>query len=191
MPQKVIDHFNHTHQLVVGFDGAERDERCFACKNLFEGFAYHCSVCKFYLHESCADLALPAKIQHFYHSSHPLTLHAIGNDETVICDVCKERLMGFTYCCNDCDFNVDVLCAKLQPEIQLSIHPDRPLRLSQIGDTVTENDTYFFCDFCNNRCYSDRGQTFCCKICNFRSILTALECFLTLSTFNMSPTSIG
>ena len=61
----------------------------------------------------------------------------------------------------------DVYCAKLQKEIQLSIHPHHPLTLLQFGNTETESP-HFFCDFCNNRCYSEQGHRFCCKQCNFK-----------------------
>nr|POF18823.1 hypothetical protein CFP56_51667 [Quercus suber] len=106
-----------------------------------------------------------AKIQDLDLSSHFLLLRDIRNDETVICDVCEESLMDNTYRCKDCNFNVDVLCAKLQPEIQLSIHPNHPLTLLQLSETQTE--FHFFCDFGNNRCHSDK-RTFRCKRCNFK-----------------------
>ena len=115
------------------------------------------------INKSCAKL--PTEIQHFFHSSHSLSLHGIEDNTAVNCDVCQGSWRGFTYRCKDCDFKMDVECAKLQPEIQLSIHPNHPLTL-QVGDT--ETDTHFFCDFCNNRCYSDRGQIFSCKHCNFK-----------------------
>uniref|UniRef100_A0A2N9IJN0 Zinc finger PHD-type domain-containing protein n=1 Tax=Fagus sylvatica TaxID=28930 RepID=A0A2N9IJN0_FAGSY len=44
----------------------------------------------------------------------------------------KEVGRGFTYRCKDCDFKMDVACAKLQPEIQLSIHPEHPLTLQTV-----------------------------------------------------------
>ncbi len=115
------------------------------------------------INKSCAKL--PTEIQHFFHSSHSLSLHGIEDNTAVNCDVCQGSWRGFTYRCKDCDFKMDVECAKLQPEIQLSIHPDHPLTL-QVGDT--ETDSHFYCDFCNNRCYSDRGQIFSCKHCNFK-----------------------
>uniref|UniRef100_A0A7N2LFY6 Phorbol-ester/DAG-type domain-containing protein n=1 Tax=Quercus lobata TaxID=97700 RepID=A0A7N2LFY6_QUELO len=107
-----------------------------------------------------------AKIQDLDLSSHFLLLRDIRNDETVICDVCEESLMDNTYRCKDCNFNVDVLCAKLQPVIRLSIHPNHPLTLLQLSETQTE--FHFFCDFCNNRCHSDKRQTFRCKRCKFK-----------------------
>uniref|UniRef100_A0A2N9IKR7 Phorbol-ester/DAG-type domain-containing protein n=1 Tax=Fagus sylvatica TaxID=28930 RepID=A0A2N9IKR7_FAGSY len=115
------------------------------------------------INKSSAEL--PAEIQHFFHSSHSLALHAIEGNAAVNCDVCQGSWRGFTYRCKDCDFKMDVECAKLQPEIQLSIHPEHPLKL-QVGDT--ETDSHFYCDFCNNRCYSDQGRTFHCKHCSFK-----------------------
>ena len=155
--------FRHRHPLII--DESCGSVKCFACQKRFKGPAHYCYECRYHLHESCA--ALLAEIQHFYRSSHSLTLHDIEDDTTVNCDVCQETRPGFTYRCYDCDFKMDVYCAKLQKEIQLSIHPHHPLTLLQFGTTETESP-HFFCDFCNNRCYSEQGHSFCCKQYNFK-----------------------
>ena len=161
MPQK--EHFRHRHPLIV--DESCGPVKCFACQKRFKGPVYYCYECRCHLHESCA--ALPVEIQHFYHSSHSLTLHDIEDDTAVNCHVCQETRPGFTYRCYDCDFKTDVYCAKLQKEIQLSIHPHHPLTLLQFGNIETELP-HFFCNFCNNRCYSEQGHRFRCKKCNFK-----------------------
>ena len=105
MPQK--EHFRHRHPLIV--DESCGSLKCFACQKRFKGPAYYCYECRYHLHESCA--ALPAEIQHFYHSSHSLTLHDIEDDTAVNCDACQETRLGFTYRCYDCDFkNGCLLC---------------------------------------------------------------------------------
>ena len=137
MPQK--EHFRHRHPLIV--DESCGSVKCFACQKRFKGPAHYCYECRYHLHESCA--ALPAEIQHFYHSSHSLTLHDIEDDTAVNCDVCQETRLGFTYRCYDCDFKTDVNCAKLQKEIQLSIHSHHPHALLQFGNTETESPHLF------------------------------------------------
>ncbi|KAK7840953.1 hypothetical protein CFP56_016081 [Quercus suber] len=172
--EKMINHFSHTHPLMLRSSfqppapsrgsllsllRPKPDKHCSACQQCYEGPAYCCDDCSYYLHESCAGL--PFEIQHFYHSSHSLTLHGIEYT-AVNCNMCQESWMGFTYRCKHCDFKMDIQCAKLQPVIRLSIH-DHPLTL-QVGDTEIKSN--FFCDFCNNRC--DSNWTFCCKDCNFK-----------------------
>ena len=133
----MINNFSHRHPLMLRSSfqppapsrvsllsllRPKPDKHCSACQKCYEGPAYCCDDCSYYLHESCAGL--PFEIQHFYHSSHSLTLHSIEYDTAVNCDMCQESWMGFTYSCNHCDFKMDIQCAKLQPVIQLSIHPD-------------------------------------------------------------------
>lgn len=89
---------------------------CRGCLLIIRGPGYRCTECylyKFFLHEKCAKL--PSKIQHSFHSSHPLYLYGcLYPPDTfglMICDECRDICLGFIYLCEECNFKLDVKCA--------------------------------------------------------------------------------
>ena len=115
-------HFMHRHPLFLLENKRSYDIICIACeKNIQVDLAYGCYQCKFYLHKSCAEQ--PRKKKHPFHR-HPLTLVDNSSGNYHHCNACYKRYKGFSYCCKDCNFNLDLDCSVLIPSIKLgsSIH---------------------------------------------------------------------
>lgn len=92
---------------------------------------YTCSVnddvvCrKIYLHKTCAEL--PKLLGHHKHNIHPLVLRPVL--ENKICDICASPSSKVTYACEDCDFDVCVVCAFEQRELDHEGHQEHRLTL--------------------------------------------------------------
>ncbi|KAK3428966.1 hypothetical protein EUGRSUZ_E00386 [Eucalyptus grandis] len=137
--QKQTDHFGHRHPLTLRLRDDEDDSfKCRACDESIErclGPVYGCEQCKYFLHESCAEL--PLEREHFYHEEHPLKLQVAKYHN---CALCGNRIEGYTYRCEQCDFDLDVLCSEKSEE-----------------DRV-------FCSGCKKQC---SGLTYACDTCKF------------------------
>ncbi|KAB1227140.1 hypothetical protein CJ030_MR1G027741 [Morella rubra] len=103
-----IKHFNHEHELKLT-DELDMKEQCDGCVlPIFPPF-YSCTICRFFLHKSCAEL--PRKKQQSHHR-HPLILRT----RHTWCNACQRISKGFKYSCVECRFNLDVQCS-LVPNI--------------------------------------------------------------------------
>ncbi|EYU27131.1 hypothetical protein MIMGU_mgv1a025308mg [Erythranthe guttata] len=123
-PQKetltAITHFGHTHPLIhITTDHQHKITRnissyssCSGCNlNIFGTNFYACTECKFFLHKKCFDM--PKKIEHPFHKDHALSLvpgpaYSTGNFN---CDACFEKGKGFSYNCDPCGIDLNILCA--------------------------------------------------------------------------------
>ncbi|XP_075648601.1 uncharacterized protein LOC142619397 [Castanea sativa] len=104
-----IKHFSHEHDLKLS-DEVENNKKCDGCvRAIFPPF-YRCAKCNFFLHKSCIEL--PRKKRHPLHQ-HLLTLLAKAPcwSKSFECDACDQLCNGFTYCCEECDFDLDVQCS--------------------------------------------------------------------------------
>ncbi|KAJ4712692.1 putative Cysteine/Histidine-rich C1 domain family protein [Melia azedarach] len=115
-----LRHFSHQHFLFPLKDKIKNDDvLCYACEKLIEGAVYGCEPCELYLHESCGKL--PREIEHPFHK-HSLVLPEPYSRKERECSACYKHCFGFTYRCNDCDFDLDLDCASLQPSIEYIGH---------------------------------------------------------------------
>ncbi|XVF09600.1 hypothetical protein REPUB_Repub07fG0107800 [Reevesia pubescens] len=100
--------FLHKHYLF--FDHYNNHgATCDKCNQKIDRWAYSCESCNFWLHSSCAEQQLPSQISHAAHHQHPLTLYY--DVENFVCKGCFTLSRGHRYICEDCNFNIEILCA--------------------------------------------------------------------------------
>lgn len=140
-------------------DVIPEDAKCYGCNKLVIGSpTYTCTSrninCqKFYLHKSCAEL--PEQIHHHKHNQHSLFL--LLPHRSCICDVCGRKWKLFTYRCEDCQFNVCVLCAFDQRVLHHKGHKEHPL-------TLMKRKALFKCDACG---VESKDSSYACTTCEF------------------------
>ncbi|KAG7969070.1 hypothetical protein I3843_07G011600 [Carya illinoinensis] len=156
-PYKSIDlteikHFSHEHYLKLT-DEFGIDKRCDACiRSVFPPF-YARAQCGFFLHKLCAEL--PKKLQHSLHQ-HPLKLIFLREQKPFRCDGCWHPCNGFNYRCDECNFDLDVLCSLI---LDILIDPS-PEQHQLILARSSENK------MCSS-CGSHRKHKFSCVDCEF------------------------
>ncbi|KAG6714671.1 hypothetical protein I3842_05G213800 [Carya illinoinensis] len=186
--QSSTKYFSHEHSLIL-YNNIPRDRvECCVCGKYCSNNAYSCLPCAFFLDPSCAELKLPQKIQHFYHS-YPLTLYikpevGFRKDDywqTSACRVCHQKFpakAGY-YGCRRCDFVIDIDCTLLPASLaagsssQRMLHTifhEHPLSLSQ-----EENDVRVNCFVCGKGCNSS-SSTYSCGRSTCRDIYIDKSC---------------
>ncbi|PON98106.1 Zinc finger-domain containing protein [Trema orientale] len=109
----VVHYLCHQNMMaLVEQDNCKSQAKCFACQSFWSGLAYSCTFanCKNFLHKSCAEF--PGKIQHPFHSQHPLTLQV---SKPQACKLCCKRDCRLTFSCHSgCSFNLGIECAFLR-----------------------------------------------------------------------------
>ncbi|XP_017240536.1 uncharacterized protein LOC108213271 [Daucus carota subsp. sativus] len=158
-----LEHFSHDHPLVLKeSDVFEDDPKCCICNNTVTGSpTYTCSnsasnntECPtFYLHKSCAEL--PSQINFYKHNQHPL--HLLPRPNKFTCDVC-DRYVKFSYACDDCQFDVCVVCAFQQRVLQHEGHPEHIL-------TLMPRKSLFKCDACHEKVEDSSYVCTTCALC--------------------------
>lgn len=106
----LIQHFTHNHplRLVDSYKGTGKS-CCDVCGEIQSaGFAYICKKCDFYGHKSCIT-EVPRQINHLFHPC-PLTVVTTAHYR---CRGCDEECLGFSFCCEKCNFYLDGKCALL------------------------------------------------------------------------------
>ncbi|KAL3737934.1 hypothetical protein ACJRO7_019456 [Eucalyptus globulus] len=170
--QKQTDNFGHRHPLTLRLRDDEDDIfKCRACDERCLGPVYGCEQCKYFLHESCAEL--PLEREHFYHEQHPLKLQVAKYHN---CALCGNRIEGYTYRCEQCDFDLDVLCAQMTSMRPGEGRVTRPRKKVEdikkqhfchehvlTGSEKSEEDRVF-CSGCKKQC---SGLTYACDTCKF------------------------
>ncbi|XP_062163731.1 uncharacterized protein LOC133870587 [Alnus glutinosa] len=90
----------------------KEDFVCFGCEKPVFGPGYKCSTssqCNLALHQSCGDLP-PEIQQHPFHSNHTLVLEEWS--KKIYCNACGKNCDAYPfYNCNECNFNLDFVCA--------------------------------------------------------------------------------
>ncbi|MCL7025698.1 hypothetical protein MKW94_027748 [Papaver nudicaule] len=118
-----LKHFTHSHILTkINFS----DEfLCDGCNMLGSGVRYHCSGCKFDLHEGCATC--PEKIDTYIHPGHKLTRVWEGLESV-------DGLLRLFYRCSSgrhCFF-IHPLCSKFPSEVKHVIDNHHPLKFQSV-----------------------------------------------------------
>lgn len=142
------------HVLVLEDDVIGEDVTCNVCNRVVLPFpAYTCDECRhFYLHKSCAEL--PTLINHHKHNKHPLALLPRVDDDC--CNVCRGDVK-FAYACDNCKFNVCVLCAFGQRDLHHEGHKEQT-------PTLMRKEAFFECD----ACYEEAtDSSYVCTTCEF------------------------
>ena len=147
-----IEHFSHEHILKLTDDEVLNNQICDGCVRAILPPYYSCVKCRFFLHESCAEL--PPKKRHPLHQ-HPLILHPMEPSKYFKCRACSQFCNGFTYKCEECSFYLDVQCSLISDILTHEGH-EHPLILSQITHKQK-------CSCCSN----ERYKVFRCSTCEF------------------------
>ncbi|XVF51802.1 hypothetical protein PTKIN_Ptkin04bG0213500 [Pterospermum kingtungense] len=157
-----IHHFLDPHPLILIVEDRSNKVYCSGCGECLPDPIYGCSDCEFYLHKSCAEL--PQEIQKNFHPC-PLLLNILYFGHR--CDDCLERIPGFSYRCERCDFDMHIKCAQ-QPTIgeKLIRHftHQHPLKLV---DKTKELEAP--CVICDKLCSAggSSSSAYGCEECNF------------------------
>ncbi|KAB1202271.1 hypothetical protein CJ030_MR8G010105 [Morella rubra] len=148
-----IQHFSHEHPLMLTNE-PNINEQCDGCvRPIFSPF-YSCTRCKFFLHKSCVEL--PREKRHPLHQ-HPLILlsNRLHFDDLFRCNACRRYCNGFSYCCEDCNFDLDVKCGSIS---NVFTHDGHVHRL------ILFTSGLYFCSGCN----SATRYGFSCDNCEFK-----------------------
>jgi hypothetical protein len=84
---------------------------CFGCEKPVSGAKYKCSTsqCNLLLHKSCLELPPQVQQHPFHHPNHTLSL---VKPQYKHCNACGKNCNTYPfYCCNECDFHLDFMCA--------------------------------------------------------------------------------
>ncbi|KAL9231737.1 hypothetical protein vseg_006925 [Gypsophila vaccaria] len=178
-PTQIIHHFSHTHPLSY----VQPDYAAFSCNSCAgrgRGKRYHCSLCRFDLHEVCARTPVTWLLHHmargemevfggvrrdvvastFAHPDHVLATEYMRRSYS--CGHCKNSGNGLRFQCHACDggdVEFDQVCVKNPTRLTTYVHPEHELELMLRPHFKT-------CDLCgtsgpsNNRMYK-------CKRCDF------------------------
>lgn len=159
---KKLQHYIHLHPLVLvdKKDEVVNRVKCHICGEHCFGACYGCDPCGIFLHKPCAEFQYPQKIQNFTHSC-PLTLQT--RVHPFRCQACDTCMMGISYHCEQCRFNIDVECALLRSiksddgkQIKHFNHRHPLTRIETLGD-----GDQVHCFACGQGCL---GTT--CYVCN-------------------------
>ncbi|EOY09677.1 Cysteine/Histidine-rich C1 domain family protein, putative [Theobroma cacao] len=142
-----LKHICHHHPLVFTQawrrTGAQKKAYCSGCCERVKGPFYCCTDCKFYLHETCAQLELLPEISHPFHPPHPLILLPKSpNSGSYKCDFCLGGFSGLVYHCASCEFHLDINCASIAGSFDKLEHPvhEHPLILIEKHDKIVKGD---------------------------------------------------
>ncbi|CAA7049678.1 unnamed protein product, partial [Microthlaspi erraticum] len=143
----------HEHPMVPWNDMG-RGDCCRRYESITDG--YYCKICDFFVHKICGDEA-SEYIQHQSHSLHTLQLLP---SKLHYCDLCGRNIKDRCYCCEICDFDVCLYCAKYPPPPEvIDISETHPHKLTHVKER-----TEFVCDAkCGKRGY---GFPYKCDECD-------------------------
>jgi hypothetical protein len=150
-----IKHFSHEHDLELIDEQLENKEKCDACVSSISLPFYSCVQCRFFLHKSCVEL--PKKKSHSLHRHTLILLPERPNARSFDCDACNRTCNGFTYCCDKCDFDLDVHCSLIPDIINHDGHEHQLILSSKYTSYL---DKCSSCDF-------HRKVLFRCADCEF------------------------
>ncbi|TXG54081.1 hypothetical protein EZV62_019337 [Acer yangbiense] len=124
MYQPSIQHWSHPPHLLhlTNPQTLTLATPCSGCGIQSSGWMYTCTPCNFTLHVACTQIPqTPQLINHPSYPYHPLYLLSMQPYPCGLfkCNGCGRNGSGFRYRCNQCDFDVHILCAQTQPQIQM------------------------------------------------------------------------
>ncbi|KAG0616923.1 hypothetical protein M758_5G152000 [Ceratodon purpureus] len=100
--------------------------RCDMCWKTINGNVYHCETCHFDAHSYCAKINDKVKASFHDHYLHLLVQNYYSDEPDAICCLCEESLQEseWVYRCEECDFDVHAMCAKLtRDRLYKAVHP--------------------------------------------------------------------
>ncbi|GMP95720.1 hypothetical protein CsSME_00044657 [Camellia sinensis var. sinensis] len=165
-----IQHFSHNHPLNL-VDQVAIFATCQCCEQIVmtrNTPSYKCLKfgCWFHIHKLCTQL--PQQLSHPFHPQHPLTLlpHPPSNGGEFRCQACGKARRGFTFHCSTCQFNLDINCASLKPQInqQISIRHFSHTNLHILDLCNKDKNFDVFCSACESQ-FQDHDSIYVCLEC--------------------------
>ncbi|XP_028082487.1 uncharacterized protein LOC114283816 isoform X2 [Camellia sinensis] len=165
-----IQHFSHNHPLNL-VDQVAIFATCQCCEQIVmtrNTPSYKCLKfgCWFHIHKLCTQL--PQQLSHPFHPQHPLTLlpHPPSNGGEFRCQACGKARRGFTFHCSTCQFNLDINCASLKPQInqQISIRHFSHTNLPILDLCNKDKNFDVFCSACESQ-FQDHDSIYVCLEC--------------------------
>ncbi|KAH7387980.1 hypothetical protein KP509_16G051800 [Ceratopteris richardii] len=151
----------HTLTLLQSPPYASGQFFCNLCFEPGSGPVYHCPLCTFDLHVSC--VTKETLHTHFTHPEHPLDLEPPATSVTLrACDSCTFQIRGWSFRCDQCEFDLHLLCARAPRFIRHSTHP-HTLELRRRIPSV--HGKTLRCSGCRG---TVSGQVYECDRCEFR-----------------------
>ncbi|TXG50956.1 hypothetical protein EZV62_023480 [Acer yangbiense] len=160
--QPSIQHLSHPHLLhLTNPQTLTLATPCSGCELQSSGWMYTCTPCNFTLHVACTQM--PQLINHPSHPYHPLNLLPTPPYPGGLfnCDGCGCHGRGFSYHCNQCDFDVHILCASKPLSLMHHLHAHK-LELTFDPPYQTKG---FSCDIC--RKLGSNHWLYRCNFCEF------------------------
>ncbi|KAK1424922.1 hypothetical protein QVD17_20263 [Tagetes erecta] len=192
--KKEIHHKSHPEHLLnllpfAPYTNKNGEFTCNACFNTGRGFTYHCSICNFDLHITCASLSETVKrpdhehvLKLFY--SCPVQ----GEEHTVSCDVCYEQVQKerWAYYCESCDFGTHLGCVDYEKherkesssvidtqvqlqrlQLQMQMNQQLAQMMASMGASISNLVLPITVVFANLICTSNViRNTFSCDVCH-------------------------
>nr|POE66433.1 hypothetical protein CFP56_29280 [Quercus suber] len=157
-----IKYFDHPHHWLslAEVDNSEMD--CPVCgKKLGLSFNYIFTyLCPYGVHVSCAKL--PRVVKSPFHPEHPITLTRPRYGRQFVCMGCNLQFNGFSYCCNDCNFQLDLECVWLvKDKMQTLTHSHHEHQLELLKNVPKKR---YNCAVCLEYCL-DPLPTYGCLQC--------------------------
>ncbi|CAN7023204.1 unnamed protein product, partial [Brassica oleracea var. botrytis] len=126
----------HEHPMMPWNDHMRKGDCCDCFEPQSDG--YYCKLCDFFVHKKCGD-ELSEFIDH--HPSHPDHTLRLQEKRGNTCDICESQIQNLCYrCCDGCDFDVDLHCAKYPPPHVIDNFEMHPHKL-----TLLKKKTLFNC----------------------------------------------
>nr|VDD27808.1 unnamed protein product [Brassica oleracea] len=126
----------HEHPMMPWNDHMRKGDCCDCFEPQSDG--YYCKLCDFFVHKKCGD-ELSEFIDH--HPSHPDHTLRLQEKRGNTCDLCERKIQNLCYrCCDGCDFDVDLHCAKYPPPDVIDNFETHPHKL-----TLLKKNTLFDC----------------------------------------------
>ncbi|KAI8562125.1 hypothetical protein RHMOL_Rhmol03G0010300 [Rhododendron molle] len=101
---------------------------CDVCRECFNRFTYHCSLCEYDIDMKCALVVLSIQ-QNIKHTSHPHQLIPLQKKSMFSCDACGIRHEGISFLCTTCGYWINQKCASSPINLKLNNHHHHTLSL--------------------------------------------------------------
>ncbi|KAI3726269.1 hypothetical protein L1987_66066 [Smallanthus sonchifolius] len=162
LPKEIRNHVGHPkHTLWLHYNPSFLMDKCNACELPFNGFAYYCPRCDYWIDVNCG--LIPEEITHEAHANHLLTIVRPDSSSSRVskieCRACRVGIndeSGIYYRCGACDFYLDCRCALHLPKTIRHKCDKHPLELSY--STIEDHKSQYFCEVCEEEL--DPGKWF-------------------------------
>ncbi|XP_058207620.1 uncharacterized protein LOC131320786 [Rhododendron vialii] len=142
--------------------------QCDVCREIFNRFTYHCSLCKYDIDVKCA-LVVPSIQQSIEHTSHLHQLIPMLKESMFSCDACGIKHEGTSFLCTTCGYWINQKCASSPIDLKLNNHHHHTLSLIYSIPGLFQE---IHCSICSEE-ICRRSWAYSCSECHY---LVHLHC---------------